>query len=150
MARIVHTGDTPGKRRRRNLRSAAEALRLLAGRPTLADGLFDAEARDVAAFLVFCLREIGAAIESAAQSWDDKNYWRKSEKLRADWRWAPQAADRLAPLLTEGRWTEVTPELIGLIPHLDGITIEKETRDADWWCGAYRALQREAKRAATA
>ena len=144
MARIIHAGETPAKRRRAHTRASAEALRLLAQRPSLAAGAFDAEAKDLVAFLALHLRGIGETIEDAAQSWDDRNYWRKSEKLRADYRWAPQAADELEGLAVAGDWGAVVPVLLALVPRFSDVSISKLTRDADHWVGAYRALCRRA------
>ena len=145
MARIIHAGDTPAKRRRAHTRASAEALRLLAGRPALADGDFDAEARDLVAYLALHLRGIGETIEASAQAWDDRNYWRKSEKLRADYRWAPQGADALESLAVAGAWGEVVPVLLSLVPRFSDVTIAAMTRDADHWVGAHRALVRRAQ-----
>ena len=148
MSRIVQTGETPAKKRRAHLRSVAEAVRHLATRPAVGAGAFDDEAKDLAAFLVFNLRGIGEAIETSAQAWDDRDYWKKSEKLRADWRWAPQAADRLEAHILAGDWPQVTPVLMELLPHIAEVNIAKMMRDADWWAGAHRALRRQAERRA--
>jgi hypothetical protein len=142
MARIVHTGDTPAKRRRAHVRSAAEALRRLATRDGLAAGVYDDEARDLVAYLALHLRGVGDTIEQAAQAWDDRDYWRKSEKLRADYRWAPHAADDLERSAVAQEWDAVTGTLVSLVPRFADVTIAKETRDADHWVGAYRALVR--------
>ncbi len=150
MSRIIHAGDTPAKRRRAHVRSAAEALRRLATRPGLAAGVYDAEALDLAAFLAFHLRGVGETIETAANAWDDRNYWRKSEKLRADYRWAPQAADAIEADLLAERWSSLTDTLVSLVPHFTDVTITKETRDADAWVGAHRALAKRAERDAKA
>lgn len=139
MSRVIQTGETPAKRRQMALRSAAEVLRLLAERPR-----FDEESQDMSAFLVFNLREIYKTIDESAQVWDERNYWKKSEALRAKWRWSHLAANELEDLLLKRRWEEVPPVLIGLIPHFSGVTINTITRDSDWWCGAYRALERAA------
>lgn len=148
MSRIIHAGDTPAKRRRAHTRAVAESLRLLAQRPALASGMFDPEAKDLAAYLAFHLRGIGETIEDAAQSWDDRNYWRKAEKLRADYRWAPQSADQIEELLVAEDWAAVVPVLLDLVPRVADVTIAKMTRDADHWVGAYRALVKRAARAA--
>ena len=137
MGRVINTGDTPAKRRSAAMRSAAEVLRLLAERPD-----FDDESRDMAAFLAVNLRDIHQTIEDSAQAWDERNYWRKSEALRAKWRWSRLAADQLEELLLAERWEDIPLALISLIPHFSGITINTITRDADWWVGAYRALKR--------
>jgi len=140
MGRIIDTGDTPAKRRRAHERSCAEVLRRLAERPA-----FDAEGRDMAAFLVFSLRGIYRTIDESAQAWDDRNYWRKAEELRAKYRWAHLAADDLARLLVAGRWDDVPDVLISLVQPLAHVKVTATKRDADWWVGAYRALRKESE-----
>ena len=135
MARIIHTGDTPAKRRRAHARSCAEVLRLLAQRSVI-----DAETQDMAAFLVFNLRGIYRTIEDSAQVWDDRNYWKKAEHLRHRWRWSLKEADALEALVRAGQWEELTASLAALFPHFSDITVNSITRNADWWCGAYQAL----------
>ena len=120
------------------MRSCAEVLRLLAQRPA-----FGAEEKDMVAFLVFCLRGIASTIEESAQAWDDRNYWKKAEGLRERWRWARVAAKRLERFVERDSWDRVPGFLVTLIPHFAGISITTITRDADWWCGAHRALQRQ-------
>lgn len=137
MARIIQTGETPARRRHAHLRSCAEVLRLLAQRPTFGD-----EERDMAAFLVFNLRGIWQTIDESANAWDDRDYWKKSEALREKWRWSRTAADQLEAALLAERWHAVPPLLISLIPHFRALTITTLTRNADWWCGAYRALRK--------
>ncbi len=144
MSRIINAGDTPAKRRRAHTRSCAEALRALAQRPSVGAGAFDDEAKDLTAFLAFHLRGIGDTIETSAQAWDDRNYWKKSEKLRADYRWAPQTADELESRMLANQWTDVVPLLMSLLPHFADVNIGREMRDADLWVGAHRALVRRA------
>jgi acyl-homoserine lactone acylase PvdQ len=137
MGRVIQTGDTPAKKRNAAMRSGAEVIRLLAERPSI-----DEEAKDMIAFLVMSLRDVYQTIEESAQVWDERDYWRKSEALRAKWRWAHLAADDLEKLALEERWLEIPMEIIALVPHFSGVTITNITRDSDWWCGAYRALQK--------
>ncbi len=144
MGRITNTGETPAKKRRAHVRSCAEVLRLLAQNEGLASGRFDAEAKDQAAFLALHLRGIYETIDESAHAWDDRNYWKKAEALRETWRWSRTAARALEALVLGDRWAEVPPVLISLIPHFADVTIHALTRDADWWCGAHRALRRQA------
>ena len=137
MARLIKTGETPAKKRHAHMRSCAEVLRLLAQR-----GTFDEEARDMTAFLVFNLRGIYQTIDESAHTWDERNYWKKAEALRQTWRWAHTGADRLEALIRASQWDAVPPVLIELIPRFNSITVTAITRDADWWCGALRALLR--------
>ena len=148
MSRVIHAGDTPAKRRRAHTRSCAEALRVLAQRPTLAAGAFDAEAKDLAAYLAFHLRGIEATIEGSAQSWDDRGYWKKAEALREDYRWTRWTAEALEDHLVGERWAEVVPVLLDLVPRFADVNVGKMTRDADQWVGAHRALVRKAQKAA--
>lgn len=138
MARIIQTGETPAKRRHAHRRSCAEVLRLLA------EGSgFDREAQDMVAFLVFNLRGIYKTIDESAQTWDERGYWKKAEKLRADWLWARNAARELEAMILEDAWTALPPRLIMLLPHFSDVTVRSITRDADWWCGALHALRRQ-------
>ncbi len=139
MARLIKTGDTPAKKRHAHMRSCAEALRLLAKRSA-----FDDEARDMTAFVVFNLRGIYATIDDSAQVWEERRYWKKAEALRETWRWSHTAADRLERLVLADQWDRVVPLLLELVPRFNGITISSITRNADWWCGALRALKEEA------
>jgi len=138
MAITRKRGDTSANRRRQAMRSCAEVLRLLALRQQV-----DTEARDMIAFLAFNLRIIYQTIEESAAAWDDRNYWRKAEKLRHQWRWSKQTAQKLEQLLINQQWEDIPPVLISLIPYFEHITIDRLTRNSDWWCGAYSALLRK-------
>lgn len=141
MGRIVHTGSTPAKRRHQHRRSCAEVLRLLAQR-NLAGG-FDREARDMVAFLVWNLHGIYRTIDESAHSWDEKGYWRRAEGLRDRWLWAQTAARELEAMIREDQWAEIAPRLVTLVPQFQDVTVRSITRNADWWCGAHRALLQE-------
>ena len=147
MSRVIHAGDTPAKRRRAHTRSCAEALHLLAQRPSLAAGAFDAEAKDLAAFLAFHLRGIEETIEGSAQSWDDRGYWKKAEALREEYRWTRWTADDLEKRIVADQWDQVVPVLLDLVPRFADVNVGKMTRDADQWVGAHRALVRKAQKA---
>lgn len=138
MGRIVHTGSTPAKRRHQHRRSCAEVLRLLAKRNL--KGGFDRESQDMVAFLVWNLRGIYQTVDESAHTWDEKGYWRRAEKLRNRWLWSRTAARELESLIRDDRWTEIAPRLVGLVPNFQDVTVRSITRDADWWCGAHRAL----------
>ena len=142
MSRIVNTGQTPAKRRHAHRRSCAEVLRLLAEK-RLTDH-FDAEAKDMVAFLVFNLRGIYQTIDESAHAWDEKNYWKKAEALRERWRWSRTAARKLEALVLDDDWDAIPIQLIGLTERFQDVTVRSITRNADWWCGALRALRREA------
>ena len=135
MSRVIQTGSTPAKRRHAHMRSCAEVIRLLAQRPA-----FEDEEKDMVGFLVFCLRGIHRTIDESAQTWDERNYWKKAEALRDKWRWTVKTAETLEHIVRHDRWSGVADVLVGLIPYVDHIKVTTITRDADWWCGARRAL----------
>lgn len=120
------------------MRSCAEVLRLLAQRSS-----FGAEEKDMVAFLVFNLRGIYQTIDESAHAWDERDYWKKAEALRARWLWSRNAAEELKHLVLANRWEDVPTFLVSVIPHFGDVTIATITRDSDWWCGALRALVRE-------
>ena len=144
MSRIVNTGQTPAKRRHAHRRSCAEVLRLLAQK-RLTDH-FDDEAKDMVAFLVFNLRGIYTTIDESAHAWDEKNYWKKAEGLRERWRWSRTAARELEALILDDDWSGIPIKLIGLTERFQDVTVRSITRNADGWCGALRALRREAEK----
>lgn len=123
-----------------HIRSCAEVLRLMAQRPE-----FDDESRDMAAFMAHSLRGIFKTIDESAAAWDEKNYWKKAEALRHKWRWTLAAADEIEAFLRGAAWYELSHYLVTLIPHFSDVKISAITRDADWWCGAYRSLMKGAK-----
>lgn len=137
MSRVVNT-DGPGKRRNQLMRTAAEVLRLLSQKTE-----FDAEARDMASLLVYCLRQIDAGIDDSALAWEKRDYWVKAEQFRARWAWAGRAAEQLNLLVSGGQWDQLPSVLAGLLPHFTEIKIVKLTRNPELWQGAYERLMAE-------
>jgi hypothetical protein len=136
---IKRTGSTDSsKLRQAHIRSCAEVLRILSTRP-----VFDAESKDMTAFLVFNLRGIYASIDESVQAWDDRNYWKKAETMREKWRWSRTAAAQLEKLILKDDWKHIPDLLITLIPYFSDVNVKELTRDADWWCGALTALHKQ-------
>lgn len=137
MSRVVNT-DGPGKARNQLMRTGAEVLRLLSQKPELDD-----EARDMAALLVYCLRQIDAGIDDSALAWEKRDYWVKSEQFRARWAWAGKAGAELKSVVTGSAWDQLPLTLAKLLPHFTDIKIVKLTRSAALWRGAYDRLMQE-------
>ncbi|MCY3630420.1 MAG: hypothetical protein F4065_01685 [Rhodothermaceae bacterium] len=135
MARIIRTGNTPAKERNAHMRTCAELLRLLAEKD-----YFDEEAKDMVALFIFSLRGIYATIEGSADVWDERNYWKRAEALRNDWRWSEKAADTLETLIRQDEWRKIPDIMMELFPRFQKVTIVTITRNADHWCGALKAL----------
>ncbi len=137
MSRVINP-DNPGKKRNQVMRTAAELLRRLSQKPDI-----DAEARDMLAMLVFCLREIDEGIEDSAKAWEKRDYWMKAEEFRQRWAWAGRAADELKALILQEDWAALPPYMLKLFPKFSDIKVTKFTRDESTWSRAYDRLAAE-------
>ena len=123
------------------MRTAAELLRHLSQKQALDD-----EAKDMAAALVFCLRDIDDGIEASADAWEKRDYWIKAEQLRQRWAWTGTAAGRLEMMIRTGTWEAMPEILAALFEHFSDIKITKFTRKSSAWDGAYEQLLAEFER----
>lgn len=137
MGRVVNINN-PGKIRNQLMRTAAELLRHLSQKADLDD-----EAKDMAARLVFCLREIDDGIEASSMAWEKRDYWIKAEQLRQRWAWTGNSAARLESLIRSQAWDSLPVVMAELFGHFADIKVIKFTRTADEWQGAYQQLQSE-------
>ena len=96
----------------------------------------------MAAFMVFCLKNIYKTIDKSADAWDDRNYWKKAEALRDKWSWSRKVAADLEKMILEERWDLVPDKLISLIPYFQDVSVKTRKRDSDWWVGALAALRK--------
>jgi hypothetical protein len=130
--------NSPGKRRSQARRTIAEALRHLYSKASL-----DAEAKDLAALIVFSLREIEQGVEESAAAWEKRDYFRKADQLRTEWAWAGKTAAALTKVLSAGWWEDLPDLLARLLPHFQDVTVNKLTRSPALWQGCYARLLRE-------
>jgi len=137
MGRVINT-DSTGKARTQLMRTCAEMLRALTQKTELDD-----QAKDMAAIIVFSLREIDQGIEDSAQAWEKRDYWQKSEELRQRWSWPGRIADELSALILSESWQNLPPLLIKMLPYFADIKVTKVTRKEDTWIGAYNRLLHE-------
>ncbi|MGQ9683337.1 MAG: hypothetical protein ACUVX9_12425 [Anaerolineae bacterium] len=134
MSRVVNT-DGVGTRRQRLRRTIAEALRHL-----MAKGELDNEARDLAALIVFCLREIDEGIEQTTAAWEKRDYYLKADRFRQEWLWVAPAADELEKLIRQGAWDRLPASLAKLLGHFGDITVNRTVRSEKLWQGCYQKL----------
>jgi hypothetical protein len=134
MGRVINP-DSTGKQRNQLMRTVAELVRRL-GQKTVVDD----DAKDMAALLVYCLREIDEGIDASAAAWEKRDYWMKADELRQRWAWAGQIADRLYSLILDERWDDFPAILVQLMPHIGDIKITKFTRDESLWQNAHSRL----------
>jgi hypothetical protein len=137
MSQIININN-PSKVRNQNQRTIAEILRRLATKPDLDD-----EAKDMAAALVFLLREIYAGVDSSAKAWERRGYWMKADRFLREWLWTAEMAANLEDVIRNEAW-ELLPRLMGdLTPHTSQVQIKSMTRPSSTWQGAYRRLMAE-------
>ena len=137
MSRIINVNN-PTKIRNRNRRSIAEILRRIGQKPAI-----DAEAKDMAATLVYLLREINEGVETTVTAWEKRDYWMKAERFMRDWEWAKETAVNIEDIIRHDAW-DLLPELLAdLFPHFADIKLKTMTRKADVWRGNYNRLMAE-------
>ena len=139
MSRVV-TVDSVGSQRHRLRRTIAEALRRLTAKREL-----DEEARDLAALIVFSLREIDEGVEQTVAAWEKRDYYLKADRFRQDWLWVGGAADELERILRHQAWDRLPAALARLLSHFSDITVNRMVRSERLWQGCdQRLLERPA------
>ncbi|MBN1936492.1 MAG: hypothetical protein JW934_17655 [Anaerolineae bacterium] len=139
MSRVVNMASV-GQQRHQLRRTIAEALRLMMRKPK-----FDQESRDLAALIVFALRQIEEGIEQTASAWENRDYFLKADRFRREWDWLEDTTFTLESALLLGQFDRVPPILATLIPRFSDITINRFTRSPELWQGCYQRLLRDDK-----
>ncbi len=137
MGRIIRV-ESPTALRKKLRRTVAEAIGRL--EPLSAT---DDEAKDLAALIVYALREIDASVEGSAEAWEKRNYYVKAERLRVDWQWVGRFAERLGRVVMAGDWARVSVVCADLAPRVADAAGAKQRLTPDLWTGAYRRLAEE-------
>ena len=137
MSRVIQITN-PTTVRNQHRRTIAEILRQLSQKPHI-----DSEAKDMAAMLIFLLREIKQGVDQTVQAWEKRDYWLKAERFSRDWDWVEETAVNLEDVIRHEAW-DLLPELLSdLFVHFTDIKIKKMTRTSNDWRGAYRKLLAE-------
>ena len=137
MSRIINLNN-PGKVRNRNQRTIAEVLRHFAAKSEL-----DEESKDMAALLVYALREIFASAEQTANAWEKRGYWMKADRFLRQWEWSKGSSANLEDVIRNDAW-DLLPQLLSeLIPRTADIRVKNITRPPSTWRGAYQRLMAE-------
>lgn len=137
MSRVFKV-DNPGKVRNQLMRTCAELIRRLSQKAAL-----DEEAKDMAATLVYCLRQIDGGVDESARAWEKRDYWIKAERFRERWSWAGRMAGPLERIIRSDAWDQLPTLLAQLYPHIADIKVNKFTRSSSLWDGAYARLMAE-------
>lgn len=137
MSRVINT-NSPTKVRNYCRRTIAELLRRLSKKERV-----DAEAKDMAATIVFMLVEIDRSVEQTVSAWEKRDYWMKAERFLRDWEWVKEAAANFDDVIRNEAW-ELLPELMAdLFPRMADVQVKKMTRSPAVWRGAYQRLLEE-------
>ncbi len=138
MSRVIRP-DSPAKRRNANQRTIAELLRRLSQKNAL-----DEDARDMAAAIVFFLRDITEGVEQTVTAWEKRDYWMKAERFLREWEWTAEMAANLEDIIRNDAWDLLPGLLAELLPRYSDIQIKTMTRKPELWRGAYKQLLAQA------
>ncbi len=134
MSRVIKL-ESAGKDRTRLSKSLVLALRALM-RQQQADDL----TRDLAAYIVLALEEIGATIEPSVAAWEKRGYWVKADRFRIEWEWTLALAQKMRKALLAEDWAGVAQTSAAVATRLVKVTIPERNRLGEPWHGAYRQL----------
>ncbi|MGQ0601566.1 MAG: hypothetical protein ACT4QE_07715 [Anaerolineales bacterium] len=135
MSRLIKPDGGVGKTRERLMKNVAWTLRDLAGKPKL-----DEDARDMAAFMALCLREINDTIDETCAAWEKRDYWLKADQFRRDWAWSLTMADKFEKVVLQNQWNDLPALMAGLMQHMTKVNLPKTNKLAEAWRGAYAVL----------
>jgi hypothetical protein len=137
MGRVIRV-EAPTQVRHRHRRTIAEIMRRLMEKSTL-----DAESKDMAATLVFLLRDIQEGVEQSAKAWEKRDYWMKAERFLRDWEWTAEMAANIEDVIRHDA-LDLLPELLAdLFPYFSDIQVKTMTRKPEEWRGNYARLMAE-------
>lgn len=137
MGRVVRV-ETPTQIRNRQRRTIAEILRRLMEKSSL-----DAESKDMAATLVYLLRDIQDGVEQSAKAWEKRDYWMKAERFLREWEWTLEMAANIEDVIRHDA-LDLLPELLAeLFPYFGDIQVKTMTRSPSEWRGNYAKLMAE-------
>jgi hypothetical protein len=140
MSRVINTNN-PTRIRNQHRRTIAEILRRLSEKPAI-----DSETKDMAAMLVYLLREIDEGVEQTVKAWEKRDYWMKAERFLREWSWVREMAANLEDVIRNEAWELLPRLMVQLFPRFGDIQIKTMTRSATTWQGAFKKLSAEAPR----
>jgi hypothetical protein len=137
MGRVIRV-ETPTQVRNRHRRTIAEILRRLMEKSAI-----DAESKDMAATLVYLLRDIREGVEQSARAWEKRDYWMKAERFLREWEWTAEMAANIEDVIRHDA-LDLLPELLAdLFPYFSDIQVKTMTRQPGEWRGNYAKLMAE-------
>ena len=137
MGRVINTNN-PGKIRTSNRRLIAELLQRLGQKQTV-----DAETKDMAAAIVYALREIYATCMTSVEAWEKRDYWIKAERFIRDWEWTNDLAANFEDIIREEAWHLLPQLMMDLFPYFTDIQVKTLTKKPAEWAGAHQQLLKD-------
>lgn len=137
MSRVINP-NTPGKERNQCRRTIAELLRRMSQKRE-----FDADAKDMAAAIVYMLRQIDDTVEQTTAAWEKRGYWMKADRFQRKWEWARESAANLDDVMRNEAWDLLPGILAELFPRFADVQVKKMTRSPSHWQGAFQELMQE-------
>jgi hypothetical protein len=137
MGRVINT-NSPTKQRNSQRRLIAEMLQRMGQK-----GAIDGETKDMAAMMVFALRELYATAEIAATAWEKKGYWLKAERFVRDWEWTKPTAANIEDVVREEAWELLPQLLMEMMPRFNDLQIKSFTHPPTTWANAHQKLLAE-------
>ncbi|MFQ5406923.1 MAG: hypothetical protein ACE5FI_00685 [Anaerolineales bacterium] len=137
MSRIINP-DGVGQQRTRLCKAVMLTLRELAAKQDIDD-----EARDMAAFISLCLREIYATVDVTVRAWEKRDYWVKADRFRRDWAWSQTKSEAVRQSVLCNDWGELAQLLpeIAAREQLVKIKLPKRNTIGSAWEGAFQRLR---------
>ena len=132
MSRVINP-ESAGKQRNQLTRAIVLAIRELMKQPEP-----NAQAHDLAAFMVLALEEIAASIDVSVQAWEKRDYWVKADRFRMEWEWAGALGRSLRSALKAEDWAQIAMNTAKIAQRLNKITIAERNRIGQPWVGAYK------------
>lgn len=137
MGQVINP-NTPGKIRSNHLRSIAEILYRMGGKKEV-----DRESKDMAACIVYLLREIKESVTQTMEAWEKRDYWIKSERFYQEWEWVEGLLVQVEQIVSNDTWEQLPEVMAKLYPHIGTISIKRLTRSPKMWKGAYQRLLKQ-------
>lgn len=134
MSRVINT-NAPNKIRNHNRRLIAEMMLRMGKKQEI-----DAETKDMAATIVFALRELYELAEETAKAWEKRDYWIKAERFINDWRWAVPMAANWEDVIREEAWDLLPDLMMEIFPRFTDIEIKTFTKKPVEWNGKLKKL----------
>ena len=135
MTRIIRT-ENLSTERNRLMKAMAIAVRELARQ----DG-FDANARDLAAFLALALKQVAEGIERSVQPWEKRGYWLKADRFRMDWDWVDPLSSQLNSAVVSDDVAAIAQSVAKLGPKLQHVQVAAKHRLGTPWVGAWEKMR---------